>query len=282
MSIFGCAEDVTRDCQECVTDEPNRIIHVAFVKKGTAINTAALATSLQQAEKACNAFIVRNTNGTYDGGTAQQGKGQGRQPQRMLSKRHIATITDFAYIDNYEFWKNMEVGATGYDLYFFTENKGWVVTGVSLTIEAKMPITDNNETFIESAVSIQWSQRENPKPYDATTTSLDECQDLFLQSALAGFENMSGGSVVAITGSLLNQLAAETGDTFSILIDTDEDLSSATLTSGTLPTGLVLSVLGTDVRIIGSASETGTFDITIKVVNACGIAGYIDATITIS
>lgn len=280
MSIFGCTEDITRDCQECVTDEPNRIIHVAFVKKGTAINTASLTTSLKQAELACNAFIVRNVNGTYDGGTAQQGKGQGRQPQRMLSKRHIATITDFAYIDNYEFWKNLEVGATGYDLYFFTENKGWVITGVSLTIEAKMPITDNNETFIESAISIQWSKRENPKPYDATTTDLDECQDLFLQASLEGFENISG-STVSITGSLLNQLGVDQNATFKVSIDTGETLSTAVLSSGTLPTGLTLSVEGTLVKIIGAATQIGTFDITIKASTSCGISGFIEATITV-
>jgi hypothetical protein len=255
---------------------------VAFVKKGTSINTASVITSLLQAELACNAFIVRNTNGTYDGGTAQQGKGQGRQPQRMLSKRHIATVTDFAYIDNYEFWKNIEVGATGYDLYFFTENKAWEVKGVSLSIEAKMPITDNNETFIESAISIQWSKRENPKPYDAVTTSLDECQELFVEEDLTGFENVSGGSVVAITGDLLNQLAADTGDTFSVQIDTGETLEAAELTSGTLPTGLAISISGSKIRILGAASETGTFEITIKATNACGISGYVTATITIS
>lgn len=279
MSIFGCTDDAVRRCDDCVTEEANRIIHVAFVKKGTTINTstaALLSSTLLAAELACNAFIIRNVNGTKDAPSIQEGKGAGKQTTRILGKQHTINFTDFNYVSNISFWNAFERSAIGYDMYYFTDSKAWKVTGAQISVAASDPITDDNSTFIEGTVMAKWTQKGNPLAYDATTDDFESCQELFDGTSLT-WVNRSGGDSV-ISGSTITQ---DEDSLINVAADTDANISSVEIEEGVFPTGVSVSYSGQGIVISGTPTETGTFEVTIRASNACGIAGLTTVTIIV-
>jgi hypothetical protein len=277
--LFGCSQVANRACNDCPTEEPNRIIHIAFVKKGTTINTAlALEPQLLQAEKACNAVIFRNTNATYDGGASSTGKGAGKQPTRILSKLHTIVATDFDITGQVEFWNDFQESSIGYFPVYFTSNKGWVVdSGVSLTVDAKTPITDDINTFIEGNITITWSYKKTAIPFNATPDLLELCQALFEREDLLDWENI-GGSTATFNGDIITVTQSVA---FDVALDTGEDLYSAT-TTATLPVGVTLGVLGQSITLSGTTAvlQSG-LSIPVIAENACGMQGEVDITLIV-
>lgn len=280
-SVFSCSEASPRNCDNCPEDELNKVVHVAFVKRGTSISTAsagAFATALLAAEAACNAIIIRNVSGTYDGSKAQKGKGAGKQVSRTLGKKHTLTFTDFDITKNVEFWNDFEPAASNYDLYFFTDTYGWKAQSSFISVEAQMPVTDNNETFIEGNIVVEWSYKKLPLPYKCTVDNLASCQELFATNL--AFSNVSG-SEATIVGS---QVDITNGANLNIEVDTTIALDHAELTdaSDALPTGLTLSTSGSTININGTPTVNGTYELIISGFNACGISSEVTVTITVS
>ena len=276
--LFGCSQVANRACNDCPTEEPNRIIHIAFVKKGTTINTAlALEPQLLQAEKACNAVIFRNTNATYDGGASSTGKGAGKQPTRILSKLHTIVATDFDITGQVEFWNDFQESSIGYFPIYFTSNNGWVVAStVSLTVDAKTPITDDINTFIEGNITITWSYKNTAIPFASTPDLLELCQALFERADLLDWEVISGTGVAV--GDVITAQATEA---FSLSLDTGEDLFSVS-TTATLPVGVTLSVSGQLIIISGTtATVTAGLAVPIIAENACGMQGEVNITLIV-
>ncbi len=285
-SVFSCSDDSNpRVCDDCVEEELNKVVHVAFVKRGTTITTtsaAAFSASILAAELACNATIIRNVSGAYDGGKAQKGKGAGKQTSRTLGKKHTLTFTDFNYTRNVNFWNSFESSAANYDLYFFTDTYGWVATSTFISLEAQGVITDNNETFIEANVVVEWSYKNNPVPYKALVDLLAECQELF-DSLIKTFSNRSG-SYAVVTGSAGSQVATiSSGNAFGVELDTAVTLGSAAITtlSDALPAGLAVSVSGTKIIISGTPTVAGTSLVTIAGCSRCNICSEVSLTITV-
>src|SRR4028119_806951 len=164
MSIYNCNNQSNRVCDPCEEQaEFNRVIHTAFVKKGTTIVTTdpvAFATSLLAAEVACNAVIIRNVNGTYDGGTTTMGKGYGKEPERVLGMAHTMTYGDKDIIPNIPFYNDFKRNARGFDMYFMTDSRAWPVKDATLSVSPKVPITDDNNTKIEGEVTVKWNYKD--------------------------------------------------------------------------------------------------------------------------
>jgi hypothetical protein len=280
MSIFGCTTTPRRNCDDCPVDEPNKIVHIAFVKRGTTISTATLTsaiTAIKAAELACNAYVVRNVSGIYDGGTAQKGKGAGKQVSKTLSKKHTITYTDFNMVNNISFYNDFEDQAKNFDLYYFTSNLVWVATNSFVSLEAKTPITDNIETFIEGTVIVEWSNRNTPLPYASTVDNIADCQLLFDGTSMV-FSNVSG-SAATIVGS---EVSVHSGSPLSIKVDTGISLDTAVVYSGTLPAGYTIDTSTTFITIAGTSVSTGIYELVVRGENACGISGAVEVTIIIT
>lgn len=272
-TLFSCTNTPSRSCEDCVTDERNKVVHVAFVKRGTSISTSSLSTNLLSAEMSGNAYIIRNVSGSYDGGAATFGKGLGKQVQRLLAKKHTLTFIDFTYIDNVGFWNAIQKQAANYDLYFFTDTLGWVQTNAYLSIEAKGTITDDNQTFIEAAITVTWSYVDNPLNYSADVDSLSACQQLFDGTAVS-FANLSGSTGTIIQSSTDEIDLTRTVSSLNARLQTGYNLSSVSVFSGTLPTGLTLSYSGPYITLTGTTtSVAGTYTVVIKAANSVGVAG---------
>ncbi len=279
-SLFGCTNTSPRSCDDCPIEERNKLIHVAFVKKGTTINktTAALYMStLLAAELACNAFIIRNVSGEYDGGTLAEGTGPGKLVSRVLGGTHIVTFTDFNYVGNEEFWNSFKSSSQNYEMHYFTDTRGWHVDK-PISIAPKPAVTADNQTFMEASIVAKWSSKDNPISYLANVDDLETCQALFIFDDLAGYVNESN-SLATLAGSLIT---LDSGDVINTYLDTAITLDEVEVKEGTLPTGISVSVSGTKIYITGSSVATGTYLVTLRASNVCGVSGEFETTIVIA
>lgn len=275
-SLFGCTNTSPRSCDDCPIEERNKLIHVAFVKKGTTINktTAALYMStLLAAELSCNAYIIRNVSGEYDGGALAEGTGPGKLVSRVLGGTHIVTFTDFNYVGNEEFWNSFKSSSQNYEMHYFTDTRGWYVDK-PISIAPKPAVTADNQTFMEAQIIAKWSSKDNPISYLANVDSLETCQVLF---EFGTFVNESN-SLATISGSTLT---LDSGDVINTYTQTSITLDTVVVTEGTLPAGIAVSVSGTKIYITGSSVVPGTYLVTLRASNTCGVSGEFETTIVI-
>lgn len=275
-SLFGCTNTAPRSCDDCPTQERNKIIHIAFVKRGTSINktTAALFMStLLAAELVCAAYIIRNVSGDYDGGTITEGTGPGKQISRPLGGAHQVTFIDFNYVGNESFWNTFKFAAQNYEMYFFSDTRGWYVDQ-PVAVSPKPAITADRQTFMEASIVIKWSNVDNPVSASADVDQLENCQTLF---TFGTFVNESN-SLASISGS---NLAIDSGDTINTYTNTAITLYSVEVKEGSLPSGITASISGTKIYIQGHSTALGTYPITIRASNACGVSGEFEATILV-
>jgi len=288
VSLF-CAEG-EQTPRICVSDndaEPNKIIHFAFLRNGTVLDTSTpekVAESLLAAELACRAIVIRNVSGMYDGGEAQMGPGQGRQAEKLLGYNHGLDFTDYVAIENIGFYDDLAKNMSRYYFVFFTANYAWPVR-TTATLIPKPAVTDDNSTQIQIGVRVTWRDPKHPLPYRADTFPLDCCQSLF-DVEDAEFLNVSGSTAaifglevdVTQTGGVGSPIAVELNTPVGVKID------SATVTSEVkLPTGLVLALKpnGAGIRISGTPTEAGRKEVTIRLQNACGVAATLETVFAI-
>lgn len=272
MSVYSCSTPPSRSCDDCPEDELNKIVHVAFAKRGTVIGNTTIASDLLAAELAGNAYIIRNVSGTYDGGKGTFGKGQGKQLKRLTSKAHESDFIDFNYVANTDFWSGMEASAANYDYYFFTDTKGWVVKNAFLSIEATGPVTDDNTTFIEGMVKISWSRVQNPSNYTTDVDSLSTCQLLFNGNSVS-FANISGSTATIVTGATDEIDGVSTTTVVNARLNAGSALNEVEIVDGTLPVGLTIGYTGNFITITGTPTTAGTNTVIIRGSNATGVAG---------
>lgn len=271
-SVFSCAAPPSRSCDDCPEDELNKVVHVGFVKRGTSIGTATITTDLLAAELAGNAYIIRNVSGSYDGGKGTYGKGLGKQLKRLTSKAHQLSFIDFNYVSNAAFWSDMEASASNYDLYFFTDTKGWVVQNAFVSIEATGKVTDDNTTFIEADILVTWVKTQNPLPYTTDVDSLATCQLLFDGNSVS-FANISGSTATIVTGATDEIDGVHASTVVNARLNTGLALSAVEVVDGTLPAGLTLGYTGNFITLTGTPTTSGTSTVIIRGSNATGVAG---------
>lgn len=286
FSLFGCDfGTIIRDCKDCPEDEPNRIIHAAFYLKGATINKTAsgLVDSLLLLERSCDAFIVRNTNGTMAESTYQTGKGAGKQVSRVLSGTHSVTLTDFDMIDNIEnFWNKVILGAQNFYMVFFTSSTAWIVEK-PLSITPSSPITDDINTFIEGTAKVDWSAKGLPTTLRLGADEVDRlepCAILF--ESEDGFNNESGSNAsISADGYTIS---ADSNDAINVRLTSPVAIDTVEAVTGTVPTGLDLYVTsdGLGVKLVGIVVATGTYQFTIKAANTCGVGAEFDIKVVIS
>lgn len=274
MSVFDCFGTSFPDCDDCGTAELNRIIHIAYVKKGTSIDLtdpSITESNLLAAELACNAIIRRNVNGTYDGGAVQVGKGHGKEPEHVVGMGHTIAYIDFNVPKSQiTFYNSLKKNARQFDLYFFTQTKVWVVTQTSLSVAPKLPITDDNKTSIEALIDVKWNLPDLPLPYDIDTDAFDSCQELNLTASPTTYVFATGTYSIPVTtaGGSIDFNSTATGT----LVFAKK--------SGTLPTGTTLNAATG--LLSGTPSAIGTYNFIITVTNACNLVGTLAVTVVVT
>lgn len=284
MNPYDCEEQAGSFCDDCFTKEPNKVVHVAFVEKGYTIDKTSATTfitTLLAAELACKAIIHRNVIGTYTPETVT-GPGAGTAREENIGMNHTVAFQTYAasakewVIENNKFIRR----AKFYDMYYFTETKGWQALK-RVTYKPGVPITDDNTQMILGSVEVTWTDKDMPVPYDANSEDLEDCQLLFdaeeLELVSAGDETVTGTTIVI-----------EQGTNLDVTIDTDVtsivDLAVYDST-GTLFTGIDVSLTGADVISLTKtaiAATIGTYNLYVLAENACGIKAAIPFILTVT
>lgn len=278
MPLINCNDLSPRLNEDCFDNgEPNRIVHVAFKKKGTVISTlsaASFKTDILAAELAGNVYIIRNVNGTKAAPSIKTGKGAGLQTVKIVGKEHSITAVDIQYINNVKFWNAFENNASNFDLYYWTTNYVWETIPTSISVAVSDPITDDITTEIEATFTVTWSQKGNPLNYPSAAVDFVLSQQLVFATLTAG----AGVNEATIAGSVLT--LAGVNDDVSILINFTPAALTYTLAGGSvLPVGLTLSTAGV---LAGNTSINGTYRFSVIGTNAFGIQGQQEITLVVS
>lgn len=259
--------------------EPNRIVHVAFVKKGTAIDmttATTFKTDILAAELAGNATIIRSVTGQKAEPSIKTAAGAGLQSTKTVGKEHTISAIDPQYVDNVAFWNGIENTAANYDLFYWTTNKVWVPVTKAISITVSDPITDDITTEMAAKFTVTWSQKTNPLPYDSNAADFVEGPTLTFTSIIAG----PGTNEATFSGSTIN--LSGTNDDLSAQVNFTPTATSYELDDdSTLPTGISLSSSGVISGNITSLSN-GTYKFTVLAYSATGFQGVQEIALVVS
>lgn len=177
------ARDYFYDCCENNTSE-GRIDGIAWVKKGVwggnifDVTTINDDTVWQGIVAANLGFIIQNVRGQYDGSTASETAGYGRQISRLSGRthqivyNHLFTWTGNSNVSggglnllehNVDFysWLNRQ---NNYELFFTTQYHIWRIGNPAMSF-TQLPISEAIENNIEYVVTVKWASGDLPTPY---------------------------------------------------------------------------------------------------------------------
>jgi hypothetical protein len=257
--------------------EPNRIVHVAFVQKGTDIDMTSetsISTDILAAEIAGTAVIIRNVTGQKAEPSIKTAPGAGLQSTKTVGKEHTITAIDPQYVDNVGFWNGIENDGSSYDLYYWTTNKVWKPVTKGLSIVVADPITDDITTEMAGKFTITWSQKTNPVPDDSAAEDFVEGPTLAFTSITAGpgtNEATFSGAIITLAGANDDLSAQVNFSPTATTYELDDD--------STLPTGISLSEQGV---LSGAITTNGTYKFTVLGYATNGFQGIQEITLIVS
>jgi len=278
-TLLGCnpIEPVYR-CSNCSEDNPNNILHVAYVKRGVTIPTTSIIASLLAAELAGNAYIIRNVSGEYDGGTYGDRTGRAKQSTQNGAGIFNVIYTDYTPIENNQFYDDMMQSGSNFYMIYFTEGIAHYADAPLRVIKSD-PITRAYETYQEALITVRWTKKYGPTKISGIDDSLLEAcptlftfdeDNLFIQSGADG--TLVGDTVtIDVDGALDVRYDAFTALAYAEL-DSDSD---------DLPAGVALSVSGNALIVSGTPTETGTFNLIVICRNTTGVAGVVTITLVV-
>lgn len=278
MALLGCnnTEPVMR-CTDCSDEKSNRILHTAYVKRTVTIPTTSIISSLLAAELAGNAYIDRNVNGEYDGGTFSDRTGRGKQDTQNGSAVHNVVYTSFTPVTNRPFHNDFKDVASNYYMIFFTDGLAHYADS-PLRFMPSAPITRDLNTFLETNITVRWTNKDLPDVYSVDETLLEACPNLFTFDEDNLFpQSGSDGTLVGDTVTI------DVNDGLDIRYDAFTALAYAELDadSDELPAGVTISVSGNALIISGTPTETGTFELIVICRNTTGVAGVVTVTLVV-
>lgn len=295
---FECYKKAVRFCGRCPDGlRPKGNITVAsFVEKGTVIRTDTadiFKADILAAEKAGKAYVLRKTNGSYDGGTEVTGPGRGRNSESTTGIRHTAQIQDWDYVMNTQcdnnFWDDMRKTADQYDFYFVTDTRGWKVTGTTIKIFPQGGIENDVNTFVTGNITISWDKLEVVCNFPALHSDFEECPE-------CDFKEATSNSAETITSATTTQQLAITiapGADFDVDFEFDCCIKEILAdTECPLPDWLTLTtendcITGETVHKVAGTAPTPAPDpacltFNLLATGCTGLDGYVQVTVNVA
>lgn len=149
-------------CTPCDKQEHGRIRGTAFVKKTFAFIDASNTTEWQAGIASGDIIIIPQTNGSFDGGTPQEGPGYGDSVSTYIGSDFVATFKDPNYADNCAFY-NVLKRSRNYNFAYCTETKVHV-TSKPVVVLPKSPVADDINSLVEWDVTVKWRESDIPCP----------------------------------------------------------------------------------------------------------------------
>jgi hypothetical protein len=164
-------------CLSCDQPENGRISAVAYVVKGAPLSNPS---DVQEwVNLICNnlAIVIPSVRGTYDGGSAIEQTGYGRQTTFRAGANHEVQYMHPWVCENVAFYNSLMRVANNYEFWFMTGSK-LHKGGDGIYVNAQMPITDDVSSLIEFNVTVRWSRYELPRCFEPPILIFDSCESL--------------------------------------------------------------------------------------------------------
>lgn len=280
MALLGCNNTVpVLKCSDCPDEYANRIIHVAFIKRGVTIPTTSVISSLLAAELAGNAYILRNVNGEYDGATFSDRTGRGKQDTQNGSAVQNVVFTDFTPIKNRTFHNEFKNIASNFYMIYITESVAHYANS-PMRMMPNGAITRDLNTLQEAQITVRWTNKDLPSVVSGINDELLEaCPELF--TFVEDDWYVQSGADGTFVG---DELTIATGGDLDARYDAFTTISSVELdeNSDALPTGVSLGYSGNAIRVYGTPTVAGTSELIIIGRNTTGVAGTVTLTLIVA
>lgn len=167
----GCSAVPAHFCNPCGAVELARVRGAGFVHKDTIIADPTALADWQTAILAGTAFVIPETNGSFDGGKNNEGPGYGDVPTVYTSSEFSVKIKDPLFSTNYSFWEAMKRNRN-YKFFFRSESKLYMADKVCIVLPMA-PIADDLNSRVEWEVEIKWTSENFPTITDIPTGLFD-------------------------------------------------------------------------------------------------------------
>ena len=172
----GCdAEIGDHLCNDCEDSEGARVRSIAYIKKSFTFtdptNPVEWATGIGNK----NIIIIPKVNGTFDGGSETEGDGYGDQQTRLLGYNFVLNYKDPNYKQNAGFYNALK-RSSNYYVAYRTETQIHF-SDVSVQVIPKNPVTAPTTDTVQWDVTVKWSNKDLPAPFDTPAGIFTQCFD---------------------------------------------------------------------------------------------------------
>jgi hypothetical protein len=171
MASIFCDVTVPDYVQEACGSELGGIVAIALIDADQSPSKVDLQTlSFWNTKLAASPqyyWVVKDTRGSYPGGTPVEEEGYGKVPTLRTGADHEATVQVRGVEDNRSFWASVNQTAKWNVVLITNGELGLYIEDVS--VYAKIEIEQNIKTSIRWSVSLKWSDdMSNPVTFDAS------------------------------------------------------------------------------------------------------------------
>ena len=168
-----CVDLSSYNNDKCGIREMSRVRHIILVKNSVSVPNPSDTAAWHALELAGSAKIIRNINGTYDGGAAVEGAGFGEAISEQYGITHNLIYQDPRAVKNIDFYNLLKLVAKDYRLFFATETQLWKVNS-TLYASPKAPVTNDLSQIVSIDVTLKWSYKDLPVPFDRPVGLFEE------------------------------------------------------------------------------------------------------------
>jgi hypothetical protein len=281
MLNFGCNDSGCYIFNACDSDNPSRIIHIAFALRSYAIDKTDASTfleSLYAGELTGEVKIIRNITGEKPRPETTELAGFGLNSIKVGSSNHTINFMDQHVVQNLDFYNKFRFASSQYDLYYFTDGLLWDASGNRVSFYGDPVFTNGPTDLIMGEATIKWTAKGSPAPYNEAfdTDALENGLYYIISNATypSGEINMLDDATIitTFTAALSEYVTNSCALIWSIESGGDTTLAFVQINSST------------GELTIEGAEDPGTFDLVIKVTNNCGgcVQGTFNVTVILN
>jgi hypothetical protein len=279
---FGCAPVGCYKFNPCDSDNPSRIIHLAFALKSYSIDKTDADTfleSLLAGELSGEVKIIRSITGEKPRPETAELAGFGLNAIKVGSSTHTINFDDQHAVENLDFYNTFKFGSNQYDLYYFTDGLIWDASGNRVSFYGDPVFTNGANDLIMGQATIKWTAKISPAPFNEAFDT-DEIENGLYYSVTA-LTNPSGQYTIAQNATTSDTLSAS----LSFYLAQDCDLVWSVESNSNPLLAVVTIDPDTGVfSVEGQEGGSGIVEVSVKVTNTCGgcIEGLFPITVTVT
>lgn len=160
-------------CDPCKAIELGGVRSVAFIADDFTFTNPSSTSEWANGVAAGQIILIPETNGTFDGGTPQEGAGFGDNPTSLDGYEFILTYSDPNYIGNVDHYDTLKNVRNGYKVAFRTGSRT-IISDKTVVILPKAPVDSDVKSKVLWQVTVKWTSQNLPVDY-STPANVFRC-----------------------------------------------------------------------------------------------------------